>query len=343
MPNTGKRKKIHEKHITELIELVGEFKKSLQKQKVGLLSSPSEEPNQKRLSVHSGSLNLYGRIPHVADRDVETGETEPLLRNPIPRKISNIPLQDRHLLEFLLILLGGIALSFNSGFINGVTLSSSMHLPTAHVTGTMSHAGMAYVDGRLTEFLTDGILVLVFLMGAVLSGALVSSKTFNLGLGTDYFPLLFIETLLLLAACLLEYLMHGTMFYYYLASMASGLQNGITSKYSGSMIRSTHVTGSCTDIGLTLGALYQGESKDCWKLYVLIPLVIGFFGGAVSSQVAYLKYEKASLVVNVIVIFSTAMVYLLYLKVSSSFSKTYSHSEYPQELVPLEAAEVRRS
>ena len=68
------------------------------------------------------------------------------------------------------------------------------------------------------------------------------------------------------------------MFYYL------GLQNGLTSKYSGSIIRTTHVTGTVTDIGLLLGRMAIGQWKDMWKLKLLSSLWMSFFlGGVVGS------------------------------------------------------------
>ena len=39
----------------------------------------------------------------------------------------------------------------------------------------------------------------------------------------------------------------------YLASVGCGLQNATTSTYSGAVVRTTHVTGLFTDLGILLG------------------------------------------------------------------------------------------
>jgi uncharacterized membrane protein YoaK (UPF0700 family) len=65
---------------------------------------------------------------------------------------------------------------------------------------------------------------------------------------------------------------------------------------SGSVIRTTHVTGTFTDIGIIFGRLLRGKTEDLWKLKILFPLAFGFILGAVLSGVffsyviSYVKY-----------------------------------------------------
>ena len=49
----------------------------------------------------------------------------------------------------------------------------------------------------------------------------------------------------------------------------------ITIPYMNSVIRTTHVTGTFTDIGIILGRRVKGNSVDLWKLKILIPLAFG--------------------------------------------------------------------
>ena len=107
--------------------------------------------------------------------------------------------------------------------------------------------------------------------------------------------------------------------YLYICAMVCGLQNAITTKYrcniqnfiydsylisvqstipsnrlwslyneySGSVIRTTHVTGTFTDIGIIFGRLLRGKTEDMWKLKILFPLAFGFILGAVLSGVFF--------------------------------------------------------
>lgn len=70
----------------------------------------------------------------------------------------------------------------------------------------------------------------------------------------------------------------------YLISFACGLQNGMCTTFSGAVIRTTHMTGILTDIGLILGQaiFYPRTRKHMWKLKVLLPLYATFcLGGTI--------------------------------------------------------------
>ena len=50
---------------------------------------------------------------------------------------------------------------------------------------------------------------------------------------------------------------------FYFAAVANGIQNGVTSTYSANLIRTSHLTGTSTDIGLIFGQMLRGN----WKNY----------------------------------------------------------------------------
>jgi uncharacterized membrane protein YoaK (UPF0700 family) len=61
--------------------------------------------------------------------------------------------------------------------------------------------------------------------------------------------------------------------------MACGLQNGTTSSYFGLMIRTTHVTGTVTDIGVMVGHWLRHRHIERKKLIFMIGLVAAFGTG----------------------------------------------------------------
>ena len=75
-----------------------------------------------------------------------------------------------------------------------------------------------------------------------------------------------------------------------------GMQNAIITKISGAQIRTTHVTGMVTDIGIELGKfLYRNRladadpvTGDAGKLRLLAALVGLFFAGGVLGALGYL-------------------------------------------------------
>ena len=77
----------------------------------------------------------------------------------------------------------------------------------------------------------------------------------------------------------------------YLVCLACGLQNGMCTTFSGAVIRTTHVTGMLTDIGLIIGQaiFHKRTRKHLWKLKILIPLYISFCSGGAVGWIAF-KY-----------------------------------------------------
>lgn len=221
-----------------------------------------------------------------------------------------IPFHERHHLEFIAIICCGSALAFNSGFINGCTLLTSHPQAVSHVTGTTSHAGINLALGNFSLFGTQIAIVMSFMSGASITGYWMPANSFQLG--RQYGPLFLIGSVLLSFACAISYHFPESNWYFFFAAAASGLQNGMTTKYSGNIIRTTHLTGSVTDIGLVLGRIISGNNEDLWKLQVLLPITVSFFGGGFVSVYIVERMGKLSLLINVLTFFTVGLVYSIF-------------------------------
>ncbi|HEV2271156.1 MAG TPA: YoaK family protein [Steroidobacteraceae bacterium] len=132
-----------------------------------------------------------------------------------------------------------------------------------------------------------------FVLGTMLSGMIVQQSTLKLGL--RYGVALTLESLLLFTA--IPFLDASSSVGLYLASIAMGLQNGMVSAYSGAVIRTTHVTGIFTDLGISLGHLLRGLPVDMLRLCVCIVVATTFmFGGAIGALLFERMHEHALLV-----------------------------------------------
>ena len=190
---------------------------------------------------HNDNNNKYNMLPH------ETTETDDIsqqthTKQPVDNNVTiqTVPIHQRSTVEMMVIALGGSALSFNSGLLNGITLQSSS-IAVTHVTGTTSNAAINLVTQSYEKLQVTSLLIICFLCGAVVTGYFSPSNSFRLG--GQYGPLFIIGSILLYIATLLCIYAPDSYAFFYLAAMSSGLQNGITTKYSGSVIRTTHVTG----------------------------------------------------------------------------------------------------
>jgi uncharacterized membrane protein YoaK (UPF0700 family) len=145
-------------------------------------------------------------------------------------------------------------------------------------------------------------------LGAAISGCVIGHQ--SLKLGRRYGAALLIEaTALLLAMLMLD---RGSDVGHYLASAACGLQNAMTSTYSGAVVRTTHVTGLFTDLGIMLGLKLRGQPADRRRILLYLTLIGGFIGGGVLGALGYGTWHYQALLGTSAMCIVLAVVYLLY-------------------------------
>jgi len=129
--------------------------------------------------------------------------------------------------------------------------------------------------------------------GAGVAGFIVGAE--NLAPGRRYGISLGCEGGLLALAMLL--LVSGHRFGVPLIAMACGLQNATTSSYCGLMIRTTHVTGTVTDIGVMMGHWLRHRRIERRKLLFMIGVVAAFGAGVWMGALADGRWGSASLAI----------------------------------------------
>ena len=155
-------------------------------------------------------------------------------------------------------LLGGL-LAFNAGAINaGGFLLVSMY--TSHMTGFASMLADNLVLGNMKLVLGALGALLAFTAGAALTAILVNWSRHNWLRSEVALPLLVEAVLLLIFGLMGATLSRQTPFAVPLTllvlAFTMGLQNALVSKISASQIRTTHMTGVITDLGIELGKLF---------------------------------------------------------------------------------------
>jgi uncharacterized membrane protein YoaK (UPF0700 family) len=178
---------------------------------------------------------------------------------------------------------GAWALAFVAGIVNVVGLLGFEHQVVTHLTGTTSMlaAALAAFDGA--AILHFAATIGSFVAGAVLSGFIIQDST--LQLGRRYGVALFAESLLLCAAVPLLY--RANVWGVYSASCACGLQNAMVSTYSGAVVRTTHLSGMFTDLGIFLGHSIRGLPVEWIRLRLCVLIISGFFCGGVAGAFAF--------------------------------------------------------
>lgn len=176
---------------------------------------------------------------------------------------------------------GGCVLAAVAGFIN-VCLLGFFTVPVSHMTGAVSLFSIELGRGLSGDTGVVLALVLGFLMGALISGLIIGSG--HLMPGRRYGLALILEGVILGIATV--FLLMGSGIGVVLAAMACGVQNAMASSYYGLVVRTTHVTGIITDIGVMLGHWIRDRTIQGWKLLLLTSLLGSFFLGGLVAPVA---------------------------------------------------------
>ena len=200
---------------------------------------------------------------------------------------------------------GAWALAFVGGMVNVVGLLGFEHQAVTHLTGTTSMLAAALASLDVKTALHLAAIIGSFVAGNVISGFLVQDST--LQLGRRYGIALLLESALLCVAVPL--LDRSSMFGIYSASCACGLQNAMVSTYSGAVIRTTHISGMFTDLGIFLGHTLRGLPVDSRRLRLCFLVITGFLCGGIAGAVAFRQFHNAALFIPAALTAITAFTY----------------------------------
>ena len=194
----------------------------------------------------------------------------------------------------------GFALAFVAGAINaGGFLAVQQY--TSHMTGIVSAMADNIAVGA-HDLLWGGLgAVLSFLLGAACSTVMVNYSR-RRQLHSEYALPLLLEAVLLLCfgflgAALAQITGLFVPLTVILLCFIMGLQNALITKLSNAEIRTTHITGIITDIGIELGKLFYWNRThspeiarvmaDRQRLWVLSLLAVYFFLGGVVGALGF--------------------------------------------------------
>jgi uncharacterized membrane protein YoaK (UPF0700 family) len=182
-------------------------------------------------------------------------------------------------------------LGLTAGFVNAAGFLGFAVL-TTNVTG---HAALfaeriALQDWKAARVI--GLWMFLFLAGAFVSGSIVSRIGRNQRF--SYVVPILVEIVILLAVAIFGYRYNHSLVANEIFAgsllFAMGMQNSLVSMVSGSVVRTTHLTGTFTDLGIELAQLLQKNTDDRAALISRIKLrsaiILFFMGGALGG--AYL-------------------------------------------------------
>lgn len=194
----------------------------------------------------------------------------------------------------------GMVLTFVAGATNaGGFLAVGRY--TSHMTGIVSSVADDLVLGRITLALAGIVCLAAFVAGAMCTAVLV-----NWGL-RQQLRSSYSLPLLLESGALLAFGLFGTAIAAWsqlfvpvtvvLLCFIMGLQNAVITKISKAEIRTTHITGLVTDLGIELGKLFyinRSQNKlpvraNRQRLRIQTSLVLGFLLGGLLGALGF-KY-----------------------------------------------------
>lgn len=208
------------------------------------------------------------------------------------------------------VAVGGAALAFIAGVINAVGFLGFYHQGLTHLTGTTTLLGIAVAQQNFHAVLRLLAFIGSFVAGAMASGAIIQDST--LKLGRRYGLALVVESLLLFAAVPL--LRFGSYGGDCLASCACGLQNAMVSTYSGATLRTTHMSGVFTDLGVFLGHWIRRLPVDFRRLRLWLLLVSSFGGGGTVGALCFARLGYNTLLVPAALTGAVGLAYGIYRK-----------------------------
>ena len=186
-----------------------------------------------------------------------------------------------------------ILLSFVAGMVNVVGFLSIQQL-TTNVTGHFALFIYDLSNLELSKGLVYFLYIFSFLLGAFVSSLLIETFRENKKMNVFAFPIIIESALLILVAILGGKNLISPNWIACLLLFAMGLQNSFVTKVSNAVVRTTHLTGLFTDLGIELSHLFFPSStlqKQSLKATIRLRIYIisffflgGFVGGYIFSR-----------------------------------------------------------
>lgn len=191
-------------------------------------------------------------------------------------------------------------LCLTAGFVNVTGFRAFMVL-TTNVTGHVALFAEKLAQGNFSAARVVGLWMLLFFLGAFFCSLWIS-RTGRLRRFSYTLPIVVEIIVLVIIGCtgyrydnsqLKTELFAGSLLF------AMGVQNAMVSMISGSVVRTTHLTGMFTDLGIELSAITSAEpaAKPALRQKIVLHLVIicffflgGIAGGYLFTPLSYYTF-----------------------------------------------------
>ncbi len=220
--------------------------------------------------------------------------------------LATLPIQEKLLVREGALRSAGLnrqlawAMAFVAGAVNAGGFLAVSHY-TSHMTGVVSAMADELADGDLTTALAALAMMLSFLAGAFACTTLISFGQRRRMRSRYALTLVFEAGLMLVFGFMGNRLQEEIKFTLPMTVMLlcfiMGLHNAVTSIISGAAVRTTHLTGTVTDIGIELSRLtyvnvHQRKGRERivanrQKLTLYLVILAAFLGGGVVGALGF--------------------------------------------------------
>lgn len=198
-------------------------------------------------------------------------------------------------------------LAFQGGFINVGGLLS-IHLFVSHITGFSAHFAQAVVSLNYLQAVYFLLVPFFFLAGAFFSSVFTSIRK-RKNEEPVYIHILSVLSFSFLMISILGHLQYfgtfGEAFQSFrdfvllsILAFSCGAQNAIFTHYSKSIIRTTHLTGITTDLGIGMAKYFIDKDQQEGKINrIRIDLIFSFILGSVIGALIFPKFQFLSFLI----------------------------------------------
>ncbi|HLW14198.1 MAG TPA: YoaK family protein [Flavobacteriaceae bacterium] len=202
-------------------------------------------------------------------------------------------------------------LSLVAGVVN-ITGWMGLGVLTTNVTGHFVFLSEEIMHQNLQIAIGFFLLINAFLFGAFISSVCTEGGRYRTQKHlVSYVLPISLEILILTAVALSDLFIPSIESYKVLLAMlllfAMGMQNALVTQVSQSVVRTTHLTGIFTDLGIELSQLIyykKSEHRSVLKRSIFLKLMIisNFFFGGIIGALLYGTYELRTLLLSVFIL-----------------------------------------
>ena len=200
---------------------------------------------------------------------------------------------------------GAFFLAINAGMINVLGLVTVLHQSVSHMTGNVSMLAMALIHWHPATILYLSLVILCYVAGSCYSGLILGSGQVQLGRRYGV-PLSLVALFILLCWIFLPYYPRYALLW---ACAAMGVQNAMVSHYKGTIIRTTHLSGVLTDLGLAVGYCLRGLNVGRRRIILHLLILFGFLIGGLLASLIYPYLKLNSFLIPMCLSASLSLVY----------------------------------